>query len=257
LPGFEFRYRLNGEQPRIRRLRFKSTETLSNGDMLNLESGQVDLGASGDDHLVGVAQQTKAGTGETTYIEVIVDGDAVYAVQDGSARVKGVTLDLTGATGMQGVVEALDGGLEVVVDCGAAEETLVRIRVGHHGETTPSGGRLNSAIANAVVRVQSKYIGRGPTRAQAFFRHNVVVAVMQDTMTRGERSLVSDGRGDVVLEIRRQFQEAMREDLVSAIEELTGCKVVAFMSDNHVEPDLAGEIFVLDQPVPGDRPMES
>jgi uncharacterized protein YbcI len=253
MPGFEFRYRLNGEEPTTRRLRFKNTETLSDGDMLNLESGEVHLGAKGDGHLVGAAQQTKAGTGGTTYIDVITDGDAVYGVEDANARVKGVTLDLAGITGAQGVAEGPDGGLEVVVDCSAAEKTLVRISVGSHGEAPPAGGRLNSAIANAVVRTASRYIGRGPTRAQAFFRHNFVVVVMEDTLTTGERSLIADGREEAVLDMRREFQRAMRDDLTAPIEELTGCKVLALMSDNHIDPDLAAEIFVLDQPVSGER----
>jgi uncharacterized protein YbcI len=257
MPGFTFRHRLNGEAPTIRRVRFKNSETLTNGDMLNLESGEVDLGASGDGQLLGVAQQTKAGTAATTYIEVLIDGDAVYGVEDDHARVKGVTLELTGVTGDQGVTESTDGALEVVMDCSDAEETLVRITTGKHGETPPAGGRLNSAIANAVVRIQRKHIGRGPTRAQAFFRHNFVVVVMHDALTRAERSLTADGRTEAVLSVRRQFQETMRVDLVSAIEELTGCKVMAFMSANHVDPDVAAEIFILDQPVPGERPTES
>lgn len=45
----------------------------------------------------------------------------------------------------------------------------------------------------------------------------------------------------------------MRHDLVAAVEELTGRTVVAFMSDNHVDPDMAAELFVLDSPVPGER----
>jgi uncharacterized protein YbcI len=38
----------------------------------------------------------------------------------------------------------------------------------------------------------------------------------------------------------------MQADLISEIERLTGRKVVAFMSDNTVAPDMAAEIFVLD-----------
>lgn len=33
------------------------------------------------------------------------------------------------------------------------------------------------------------------------------------------------------------------------METVTGAKVIAFMSDNHVDPDLAAEVFVLDAPV--------
>ena len=45
--------------------------------------------------------------------------------------------------------------------------------------------------------------------------------------------------------IRRCFQITMREDLVNRVEELTGRKVIAFMSDNHIEPDMGVEIFIL------------
>jgi uncharacterized protein YbcI len=49
-----------------------------------------------------------------------------------------------------------------------------------------------------------------------------------------------------VLDMRHKFQEAMRPELVGAVEELTGRKVVAFMSDNHIDPDMAAEVFILD-----------
>ena len=38
----------------------------------------------------------------------------------------------------------------------------------------------------------------------------------------------------------------METDLSREIEELTGRKVVGFMSDNHIDPDLAVEVFVLE-----------
>lgn len=112
------------------------------------------------------------------------------------------------------------------------------------------GGELNAAIATAVVRVHSRYAGRGPTRAQAFHTRNVVVLLLEDTMTREERSLAAGGKKDTAWHMRRQLQSTMRASLIGAIEELTHCNVVAFMSDNHIDPDLAAELFVLDRPVP-------
>jgi hypothetical protein len=44
----------------------------------------------------------------------------------------------------------------------------------------------------------------------------------------------------------------MREDLISAVERLTERKVIAFMSENHIDPDMAAEIFVL-EPTSDDR----
>ena len=38
----------------------------------------------------------------------------------------------------------------------------------------------------------------------------------------------------------------MREEAVAAVEQLIGRKVIAFMSTNHIDPDLAVEIFVLE-----------
>jgi uncharacterized protein YbcI len=38
----------------------------------------------------------------------------------------------------------------------------------------------------------------------------------------------------------------MREDLVTAVEMIAERKVIAFMSDNHIDPDMAVEVFVLE-----------
>lgn len=38
----------------------------------------------------------------------------------------------------------------------------------------------------------------------------------------------------------------MRDELVEAVERLSGHKVIAFMSQNHIDPDLAAELFVLE-----------
>ena len=42
----------------------------------------------------------------------------------------------------------------------------------------------------------------------------------------------------------------MRSDLVAAVERLTERKVIAFMSDNHIDPDVGTETFLL-QPALG------
>ena len=112
-----------------------------------------------------------------------------------------------------------------------------------------SGGQLTAAICNAVVRIQREYLGRGPNKARASIRDDTIVVIMQDTLTKAEQSLVADGRQEEVVRIRRSFQRTMRPDIVTAVEELTARKVVAFMSDTHVEPDLACEIILLDGPV--------
>jgi uncharacterized protein YbcI len=112
------------------------------------------------------------------------------------------------------------------------------------------GGELNAALARALVRRNAEFTGRGPSRARAFYSSNVVVVILEDAMTTSEQSLMANGKPDLVLRMRREMQHAMRAGLVEPVEELSGCRVVAFLSDNHVDPDLACEVFVLDRPIP-------
>jgi uncharacterized protein YbcI len=115
-------------------------------------------------------------------------------------------------------------------------------------DRAPRSGDLKQAISDAIVRVTADFIGRGPTRAKTYITGEIVFCVMEDTLTRGERSLVSDGDGESVRGMRRRFQDAMRRPLCEAIEGLTGRKVVSFLSDNDVETETAIEVFVLDGP---------
>jgi uncharacterized protein YbcI len=56
---------------------------------------------------------------------------------------------------------------------------------------------------------------------------------------------VNDGSKDVVLTTRKAFQTTMRHDLIAGVEEILGRRVQAFMSDNHIDPDIAVEVFVI------------
>lgn len=134
MAGFTFRYRLSGGQPTVKKIVMKDTETLTKGDILNLETGQLDLGATADTALLGACQQTAAGTTAVTKVEVITDADAVYGVTDANARLEGATLDLSGATGAQTVAASSNKEFVVVATSTASQETLVRFNVGKHVE---------------------------------------------------------------------------------------------------------------------------
>jgi uncharacterized protein YbcI len=118
-----------------------------------------------------------------------------------------------------------------------------------NGDVQLTGGALNAAVARAAVQIHSRMLGRGPIRAQAFYRERVIVILLEDTLTQAERSLTQDGHADTVLALRREYQATMKRALVSAIEELTGRSVVAFMSGSHVDPDMSCEVFALDRSV--------
>ncbi len=79
---------------------------------------------------------------------------------------------------------------------------------------------------------------------------DLITVVVQDTLTKGECSLVGDGKDEIVLSMRKAFQDTMRSELVAGVEELTGREVIAFFSANHIDPDAALESFLL-APVAG------
>ena len=106
-------------------------------------------------------------------------------------------------------------------------------------------GHLAAAIANLTVHLVNEYTGRGPTRARTHLSGDLVAVVLQDNMTKGERSLIRDGEENRVLETRQAYQRTMREDLAGGVAQLTGREVIAFMSANHIDPDMAVEIFIL------------
>ena len=108
MAGFEFEKRLSGGAPTIETLTFKDSETLTKGDLVNLETGLVDLAATLDNNLLGCVLETKAGIAATSTIKCVIDDDAIYIVTDLNARVKGETLDLAGLTGAQGVAASLN-----------------------------------------------------------------------------------------------------------------------------------------------------
>ena len=116
------------------------------------------------------------------------------------------------------------------------------------GNTADSGNNLSvpARISNHVVGQMSAYTGRGPTKAWTSIDEDLISVVLRDTLTKGELSLVADGRTELVLEMRKAYQNTMRHDLVAGVEEIAGRKVIAFLSDNHIDPDIAIESFVLE-----------
>ena len=109
---------------------------------------------------------------------------------------------------------------------------------------------MNQEINNGAVRVVREYTGRGPTKARSVIDENSVTILLADTLTPGERRLAESGKADTVLKTRHDFQLVMRDELVKVVEDALDRKVIAFMSDNHIDPDYAVEVFVLD-PVSG------
>jgi uncharacterized protein YbcI len=101
------------------------------------------------------------------------------------------------------------------------------------------------AVGNAITRLHRDHYGRGATTTRTVFQGNRIIAFLEDIYTPLERTLIDAGDWEQVKSTRQSFQMAMRVPFTAAVEEITGRKVIAFMSQVHLDPDMAAEIFVL------------
>ena len=114
------------------------------------------------------------------------------------------------------------------------------------GDGERDRGRLAAAISNAIVGLHREYYGRGAKRTRTVMGADYVICFMEDIYTPVERTLIEAGRFPAVQETRSAFQDTMREKFSAAVEELAGRKVIGFLSQVHVDPDLAVETFILE-----------
>jgi hypothetical protein len=74
VPGFHFRYRLNGDPPVVRRFLREDSSGVAPGDMVTVEGLNAVPAATGDVTLLGVVRAPVDDSG--AYVEVIADEDA-------------------------------------------------------------------------------------------------------------------------------------------------------------------------------------
>jgi hypothetical protein len=128
--GFTFAYCLDGSAPIIQDIVVADAEVLSKGELVNLESGELDAAATADTALVGACVEDCDNTADGLSCAVIVNEQAVYSVTDANARLQGATLDI-GAGGLT-VAATSNADLIVVATSTASEPTLVTFNNTHY-----------------------------------------------------------------------------------------------------------------------------
>lgn len=108
-----------------------------------------------------------------------------------------------------------------------------------------SQGEMRATISNEIVRLQAEYYGKGPTRAKTYIVEDLVVVVLEESFTRAEKTLAERGERDAIEHIRRRFQQQMADDFTSVVEQATGRKVRAFLSETNIDHDVSVETFLL------------
>jgi uncharacterized protein YbcI len=117
----------------------------------------------------------------------------------------------------------------------------------HSPDAAVSTGEQLAAVTNGIVKLFREYYGRGPTKAKSYLLDDrIIVCVLEDTMTKVEQTLVENGHGSKVREVRLVFQEAMAEEFKRVVAEQAGRKVISYHSQLTLEPDIGFEFFVLE-----------
>jgi uncharacterized protein YbcI len=114
---------------------------------------------------------------------------------------------------------------------------------------TPAEDHSSSLLelSNAMVHLYKVQFGRGPGRSRAYWAGpDIVVCVLDDTLTPAEVNLVKMGEHQRLRDTRIFFQYATVREFCEPVERITGRKVRSFLSGIDTEVDgLSIETFVL------------
>jgi uncharacterized protein YbcI len=103
------------------------------------------------------------------------------------------------------------------------------------------------AISNAITKLQREHYGRGPESVRTVVGFDHIITFLENSFMPVERTLLDAGEVAAVRETRIAFQRAMEDRFVNTIEEITGRKVRAFLSQVSLNPDISVEVFVLER----------
>ncbi len=113
--------------------------------------------------------------------------------------------------------------------------------------STPlTGDALLVAVTEAMIGLHVRYHHRAPVTAKTLLLGGDLLAcVMGGVYTDVEKTMIEIQRTTIVQETRSAFQTAMQHKFIAAVELLSGRDVLAFISNQHVGPDMEIELFLL------------
>jgi uncharacterized protein YbcI len=111
------------------------------------------------------------------------------------------------------------------------------------------GDELLFAVTEAMVVLHQRYYHRTPVRAKTqMLGDDLLACVLGGVYTDVEKTMIELQRSTVVQETRSAFQNAMQRKFIDQVEQLSGRDVLAFISNQHVGPDMEIELFMLAPP---------
>ena len=109
-----------------------------------------------------------------------------------------------------------------------------------------TGEHLMTAVTDAMVVFHERYHHRRPVTAKTLMLGDDLLAcVLGGVYTDVEKTMIEIQKTMIVQETRNAFQNAMQDKFINAVQNLSGRRVLAFISNHHVGPDIEIELFLL------------
>jgi uncharacterized protein YbcI len=112
----------------------------------------------------------------------------------------------------------------------------------------PTDEQVRDEIAREILRIHEESYGKGAETAHTYIGDDFVIVVLDDLeLLPNEKFLIDNGKRDTVVQVRTQYQHAIRASFSAAIERATGRTVIGFASTTSIgEPSFVAEIFKLE-----------
>ena len=108
------------------------------------------------------------------------------------------------------------------------------------------GDALLTAVTEAMVVLHERYYHRSPLTAKTqMLGDDLLACVLGGVYTDVEKTMIEMQKSTIVAETRSEFQNAMQDKFIDKVEVLSGRRVLAFISNSHVGPDMEIELFML------------
>lgn len=109
-----------------------------------------------------------------------------------------------------------------------------------------TGDALLAAVSDSMTALHEHYHHRAPATVKTqLMGGDLLACVMGGVYTDVEQTMIEIQRHNVVKDTRSAFQNAMQDKFIAAVERHSGRRVMSFISNSHVGPDLEVELFLL------------
>jgi uncharacterized protein YbcI len=109
----------------------------------------------------------------------------------------------------------------------------------------PSYSRA-ARISAEMVQLTLRAVGRGPTRARTSINTNFVLVVLDDVLTRAEKSLLEAGERTLIRRQRDVLTELMRDAAIAIVESEVGRSVRSLLADVDPERGVTALVFLFE-----------